>query len=209
MEDKAYFEIAKMNMIKNQIMPSDVNNENILDAFYSVPREKFVPEDWKNVCYYDGSIKLSEKRYILQPEIFAKMLKAVGINLDAKVLDIGSGTGYSAAVIAEIAKEVIAIESEQDLAHKAAKNLAGSKNISVKHGELLIGDIENAPYDIIFINGVLDIEPTKLIEQLSEQGRLIFIKKLSDNLKKAVLVTKKSNGYDSLELFNCNAPNLF
>lgn len=209
MEDKVYFEIAKTNMIKNQIMPNDVNNDEILEAFYEVSREKFVPDDWKSVCYYDGSIRLSEKRYILQPEIFAKMLKAVGVESGSKVLDVACGTGYSSAVIAEIAKEVVSLESEQDLAIKAAKLLSGSDNIYVKHGELLTGAIENAPYDIIFVNGALDQEPIRLIDQLKEGGRLIYVKMLPDKIKKSVLVTKRSIGHDSLELFTCNAPNLF
>ena len=209
MEDKAYYEIAKMNMIKNQIMPNDVNNDEILEAFCEVSREKFVPEEWKSVCYYDGSIKLSEKRYVMQPENFAKMLKAAGITSNSKVLDVACGMGYSSAVISKIAKEVVSVESEQDLAHSAAKLLSGSKNISVKHGELLTGASEDAPYDVIFVNGVLHQEPVRLIDQLSEGGRLIYVKSISENVKKAVLVTKSASSYDAIELFNCNAPNLF
>lgn len=196
-------------MIKNQIMPSDVNNEEILEALQLVAREKFVPDNWKSVCYYDGSIPLSATRHILPPEIFAKMLKSSGINSNSRVLDVACGTGYSSSVISKMAKEVVGLESEQNLAFEAAKNLSGSNNIFIKHGEILTGASESAPFDVIFINGAISAEPNKLIDQLADKGRLIYVKTALDGTKKVALITKNSISYDVLELFSCNAPNLF
>jgi protein-L-isoaspartate(D-aspartate) O-methyltransferase len=178
----ADFSELRVKMVDGQLRTTDVTSLPLLSAMLTVPREAFVPDSRKALAYIDENILISEKagpgaRYLMKPSPFAKMAQLAEIGPDDKVLDIGSGTGYSAAVLSSLAKSVVALESEDSLADKAASTLAGlgCDNVSVVRGELKAGHKAGAPYDVIIVEGSVDELPEALTGQLAEGGRLVVV----------------------------------
>lgn len=178
---------ARLHMVNNQLIPNQIKNQDILNAMLNIPRHIFVEENWSKVAYIDGSLPIGKNRRILEPLLLAKMLTACRIDKNSTVLDIGCGTGYSTAIIASIAKHVVAIEPIMQLAKKA-KSLLQSINLNnyvVKVCELNTGDIKSAPFDVIFINGIFNKITDTLLKQLKKNGRLIVIEPC-DSISKVV-----------------------
>ncbi len=199
-----YFEIARTNMVKNQIMPNKVSNPLLLGAFLDIPKHEFVEGKWQNFAYSDARMPLNENRKILAPDVLARMISALQLTENALALDIACGTGYSSSILSKLCKHVIAIETYPELAQKAESNLQrlGIKNVEIKQSELLKGDHKNAPYDAILISGALASAPENLISQLKIGGKLVYIKTLSRHLCKAMLAQNWGHGFDDVELFD-------
>lgn len=164
-------------MVDCQIRPSDVTLYPIIDALLKIPREEYVPAAKKPVAYAGAHIDLGEGRVVLDPRVFAKMLDALNIVPGDVVLDIGCGLGYSAAVIAELADAVIAVEEDTAMAAEATRNLTdgGADNAVVIEKPLVEGAAEHGPYDAIIIEGAVEDLPATLTEQLKENGRIVAI----------------------------------
>ena len=116
-------ESARFNMVETQIRPSHVTDDRLLAAMMAVPREKFVPGAARALAYADVPVALAPGRYLLDPRSFAKLVQLAGIEADDRVLDVGGGTGYSAAVLARLAGEVVALEQDADLVRVASELL--------------------------------------------------------------------------------------
>lgn len=162
-------------MIEKDIKGRGIKDKRVLNAMAKVPRHLFVDESQKNNAYADRPLPIGEGQTISQPYVVALMTEALKLNPDDRVLEIGTGSGYQAAILAEIAKEVFTIEILKSLADSAAarlKNL-GYKNVRVKHGDGYLGWEEFAPFDAIIITAATNHIPPLLIEQLKEGGRLI------------------------------------
>ncbi len=204
-----FFATAHQNMVKNQVMTSSVFDKRIWQVMSEVPRHKFCNGRWQQVAYLDRELPLGQGRFMLQPALFAQMLQALEISSEDKVLDIGCGNGYSTAVIAKMAGEVVAVESARSLALKAAELLPAMQyhNISIKHGELLAGAVENAPYDVIFINGLISRVPEGLFHQLRKGGRLVTLERY-EGMSKAVLYRNISGIYSPVEKWDGYASSL-
>ncbi len=204
------FAQARVNMVTNQIMTNQVVQPAILDAMMKLPRHEFVDSQWQEVAYFDGRIPLGEGRFMLAPEIFARMIQALKLHSQDRVLDIACGTGYSTAVLAQLVKEVIAIESQAELAVKAATILPRLQinNIAVKTAELFSGAPEISSYDAIMVNGKVDKAPESLLNQLAEGGRLVCIEQSGRDLSKAVLYQKFNDSNGRTELFDAFADRL-
>jgi len=177
------FEAARVKMVENQIRTTDVTSHSVLNAFFAVPRENFVPEKSKLLAYIDCDIEIAPAaagkpaRFLMEASPLAKLLQLGVITKDDKVLDVGCGTGYVSAVLSLIADKVVALESDEDLAAQAKTNLAalGYGNVTVVTGDLEKGNAGNAAFDVIFIDGSVEQVPQGLLDQLGEDGRLIAV----------------------------------
>jgi protein-L-isoaspartate(D-aspartate) O-methyltransferase len=173
----ADFSELRVKMVDGQIRTTDVTNLALLTAMLEVPREAFVPDNRKPVAYIDEDILISESgdRYLMKPSPFAKMVQLAEVGENDKVLVVGSGTGYAAAVLSRLARSVVALESDAALADASAATFArlGYGNVSVVRGPLQDGHKKDGPYDVIFVAGSVEELPETLTAQLAEGGRLV------------------------------------
>jgi protein-L-isoaspartate(D-aspartate) O-methyltransferase len=198
-------------MVDGQVRPSDVTDIRILDAMLAVPREAFVPENRQALAYLDLDLDVSEggaaKRYLIKPAVLAKMLQAAEIKASDRVLVVGCATGYAAAIVARLAAEVTATESDSTLATKAQAILAqnGCENVAVRTAAPADGDSAKAPYDVIVLNGATGIVPEQLYAQLRNGGRLVGVFATS-RPPRAGIVTASHGDYGHRALFDAAAP---
>ncbi len=170
-------EQARRMMVDGQIRPSDVTDPALIAAMLDVPRERFVGGAWKTMAYGDAAIPLTAGggRMLLAPRVFAKLVQAAAIGPGDVVLDVGCGTGYSAAVLARLASSVVALEEDETMAAAAEEALAEIGNTAVVRGPLVEGYPSEGPYDAILIEGAVEELPARLGRQLKEDGRLVAI----------------------------------
>jgi len=174
--EEADFFMQKELMVELQIKKRGVADERVLDAMFKVDRHNFVPEAVKKLAYTDQPLPIGYGQTISQPYIVALMTELAGIKADDRVLEIGTGSGYQAAILAELAKEVYTIEIIPELAKRSENllNALGYKNIKVKQGDGYLGWPEHAPFDVIIVTCSPTDIPEKLVEQLSEGGRIVI-----------------------------------
>jgi protein-L-isoaspartate(D-aspartate) O-methyltransferase len=182
LEDIVDFAVQRMNMVESQVRPSDVTDRRIINAMRELPREEFVPERVRGLAYMDGPVQMSlgghPPRTLLAARIFAKLVQAADIDDTDSVLDVGAGTGYSAALLGRLAGRVVALECDPALAAIARERLAasGATNVTVVEGPLVDGQGAEGPYDAIVIEGALEGDaPAVLLDQLKDGGRLVAI----------------------------------
>jgi len=173
-EEKFY--ARKENMINSQIKARGVTDERVLKAMHKVERHLFVPLMYRHLSYGDHPLPIGEGQTISQPYIVALMTELLELKGGEKVLEIGTGSGYQAAILAELAKEVYTIEILEPLAERSQKLLKelGYENIKVKHGDGFLGWPEYAPFDAIIVTCAPEEVPLALLEQLAEGGRLVI-----------------------------------
>lgn len=171
------FQKRRVMMVDTQVRPSDVTKYPIINAMLSVPREDFVPDDLREAAYADAPVTLAPGRALIEARTFAKMLDAVSVGSEELVLDIGTGFGYSAAVLARLGDFVVAVEEDDALAGEAEARLAQADvdNIAVITGPLTAGAAKHGPYDVIILEGAVEVIAPALIDQLSEGGRMVAI----------------------------------
>ena len=163
-------------MVKDQIEKRGVNDKLVLKAMRNVKRHLFVPEERIAEAYDDGPLPIGYGQTISQPYIVAYMTEVIQPNPEFKVLEIGTGSGYQAAVLAEIAKEVYTIEIVTELANAATQRLKklGYSKVKVKQADGYYGWKENGPYDAIIVTAAAEFVPPPLIEQLKENGKIVI-----------------------------------
>ncbi len=171
------FPARRTMMVDTQVRPSDVTKFPIIEAMLSVRREEFVPAAQREAAYMGENLALGGGRVMLEPRTFAKMLDAIDIAPNDLVLDIGSGLGYSSAVIAHMAEAVVALEEDEDMAREAPEVLmtAGADNVITHCGPLATGAKEHGPYDVIMIQGGVGRVPKDIIDQIKDGGRIICL----------------------------------
>ena len=194
-------------MVDTQIRPSDVTKFPIIEAFLSVPREKFVPDGKREAAYIGENFKIGQSRVILEPRTLAKLLDALDIRNDELVLDIGPGLGYSSAVISPMAEVVIAVEEDSSMANEAEEILTevGADNVVIQIGKLEDGAPEHGPYDVIILQGGVEKIPSSILKQLKNGGRVgaIFVEEGLGTAKIGFKLNDKINWRYS---FNAAAP---
>jgi protein-L-isoaspartate(D-aspartate) O-methyltransferase len=173
--DSSASDEARRRMVERQLAARNVADPNVLRAMLRVPRESFVPAELRDSAYQDAPLPIGSGQTISQPYIVAVMAEALEIDRDSRVLEIGTGSGYSAAVLAEIAGEVYTIERREDLAETAARRLAdlGYRSVHVLHGDGSKGLPEAAPFDAIAVTAAAAVVPEDLKRQLADGGRLV------------------------------------
>ena len=161
-------------MVDTQIRPSDVTKFPIIQAMLTVERENFVPAGQREAAYVGESLDVGAGRVVLEPRTLAKMLDALDVQPDELVLDIGTGFGYTAAVLSRLAEAVVAIEEEASWAKEAEGGLAeaGGDNVAVVEASLESGAPQHGPYDVILIEGGVEDVPAAITDQLKEGGRI-------------------------------------
>ena len=167
----------RQSMVLNQLRSRDIVDSEVLQAMLTVPRHQFVDERIKESAYNDYPLSIGEGQTISQPYIVALMTQLLELKGDEKVLEIGTGSGYQAAVLAEIVEEVYTIEIYESLSKKSEKLLTdlGYQNIKFKVGDGYYGWEEHAPYDAIIVTCAPDHVPTLLLQQIREDGGRIVI----------------------------------
>ncbi len=168
------FATRRVMMVDTQVRPSDVTKFPIIEAMLSVPREVFVPSSKREAAYVGENIEIAAGRVVLEARTLAKLLDALDIQPTELVLDLGCGLGYSTAVIARLADAVVAVEEDEALAAEAQRSLSaeGVDNAAVVTGSLVAGDAKHAPFDVITIQGGVEVVPQALLDQLREGGRI-------------------------------------
>ena len=180
------FERARKVMVDNQLRTSGITDRRLLVAMGEVPRERFVPAAWRGLAYIDEALPLGGVRKLGAPAPFAKLLQLAAIEHTDRVLDLGCGTGYSAAVLARLADVVVAVESDPSLAARARSALAelGVTNVTVAEGAIETAGKAKGPFDVIVVEGVVGAIPDALLNQLKSDGRLVAL--IADEGKPAV-----------------------
>jgi protein-L-isoaspartate(D-aspartate) O-methyltransferase len=161
------FSLARRAMVDNQLRPEGVTDRGVLAAMGSVERERFVPQSTRALAYFDRPLKVAPGRAMMPPAALGKLLSALAPRAGERALVVGSGTGYSAALLRSIGLDVVALESDEALA--SASTEAG---VEVVRGELAAGWAKGAPYDLILFDGAVEEIPPSIVKQLSEGGRL-------------------------------------
>jgi protein-L-isoaspartate(D-aspartate) O-methyltransferase len=201
-------EAARLNMVENQLRPNRVVDIAILEAFLEVPRERFVPAHLRNVACIDEDLPLGGGRWLMEPMVLGRLLQLASIRPHETVLEIGAATGYGAAVMARLARSVVAVESDSALARQASQNLAelGLKNAVLREGPLERGYADRAPYDVIVFGGAVGEIPAIILDQLADNGRLLAIVKNGAGLGQATLMTKLRGVTSSRIIFDAGTP---
>jgi protein-L-isoaspartate(D-aspartate) O-methyltransferase len=178
----ADFALQRKNMVESQVRPSDITDRRIIRAMLDVPREAFCPEPIKATAYRDEMLQVNDgkgarARFAAAPRTLAKLIQALDLGDNDTVLEIGTGTGYAAAVLSRIAAKVVAVEADAALTAKARANLAaiGATNVTVIEADLVTGHAEGAPYDAILLGGAVPQIPRAILDQLKDGGRLAAV----------------------------------
>jgi protein-L-isoaspartate(D-aspartate) O-methyltransferase len=167
---------ARESMVAYQLAARDIDDERVLEAMSEVPRHLFVPDEMRAYAYRDSPLPIGLNQTISQPYIVALMTQLADPGGEKKALEVGTGSGYQAAVLSRLVKRVFSIEIVPELASRAQSVLAelGYSNVSVRQGDGYRGWPEEAPFDIIMVTAAAEVIPEPLIEQLAEGGRLIM-----------------------------------
>jgi protein-L-isoaspartate(D-aspartate) O-methyltransferase len=174
--ETAAFSRLRLRMVESQLRARGVGDEHVLDAMLRVPRHEFAPERYRDQAYEDHPLPIGEGQTISQPYIVARMLEALGLTPADRVLEVGTGSGYLTALLAELAAQVFSVERHAALADAARELLGrmGYTNVRVIVGDGSQGFAEGAPYDAIIVSAAAPEVPHALIEQLAEGGRMII-----------------------------------
>jgi protein-L-isoaspartate(D-aspartate) O-methyltransferase len=188
-------------MVRRQIEARGIFDAMILDAFREVPREEFVDEEHRRWAYDDNPLPIEAGQTISQPYIVALMIEAAVIGPDDKVLEVGAGSGYAAAVISRIAESVVAIERHGELAQIARERMArlGYDNVRIIEGDGTRGCADEAPFDAILAAASGSHVPKPLVDQLAPGGRLVMPVGDPGFVQELVKVTKRPDGTTSQE----------
>ncbi|MBV9991861.1 MAG: protein-L-isoaspartate O-methyltransferase [Alphaproteobacteria bacterium] len=171
------FAAQRFNMVEAQVRINDVTDPRIHAAMGEIARERFVPAAKRALAYADVPVEVAPGRFLLDPRSFAKLVALADIQGTDTVLDVGAATGYSSAVLARLARNVIALEQDAELVRIAYELLpsVGASNVVVTQGALNLGLKAKAPFDVIVVNGAIPERPDALIAQLAEGGRLVAV----------------------------------
>ncbi|HLW98677.1 MAG TPA: protein-L-isoaspartate(D-aspartate) O-methyltransferase [Candidatus Acidoferrales bacterium] len=194
----------RREMVERQLRPRGIRNERVLEAMLTVPRHEFVPAEYLCQAYEDKPIPIGEGQTISQPYMVASMAQAVALTGTEKVLEIGTGSGYAAAVLSRLATAVYTVESHPTLAMAAQERLTrlGYDNVFVHTGDGSAGLKEAAPFDAIVVAAAAPNVPQPLVDQLAEGGRMA-VPVGTGNSQELVLVTKSSGQIISRPLYEC------
>lgn len=201
---------ARQNMVDCQLRTNKITDPAVIDAFETVPREAFIDDSHKSIAYSDENLAIGAGRCLMEPMVLARMVQELAISSTDIVLDIGCGTGYSAAILSRLSATVVALESDEPLATRATSILAelAADNAVVVDGPLIEGYPKQGPYDVICIEGAVREIPKALTDQLAEGGRLAAVIDNGAGPGRVVLILKQGGIVSKRTIFDANIPSL-
>ena len=202
------YQTARACMVESQLRPNKVTDKRLLDAFLAIQRELFVPEHLEGVAYVDEDLPLGKGRHMMEPRVAGRLLQAAAIERTDTALIVGAGTGYEAAVVAILARSVVALEEDPELARRARAALVEHSiaSVSVVEAPLPQGHRARAPYDVIFFGGAVAEVPAEIGSQLADGGRLMVVVKSGSGMGHATLTTRIGGGLARRVLFDAATP---
>ncbi|SMF74524.1 protein-L-isoaspartate(D-aspartate) O-methyltransferase [Allosphingosinicella indica] len=190
------FDARRAAMVERQIAGRGIIDPALLAAMRVVPREAFVPDEFRTFAYEDGPLPIGAGQTISQPYIVALMMEAARVGADDRILEIGAGSGYAAAVMGRIAAHVVAVERLAELAHAARDRLARLeyRNVRIEAADGSTGWPAEAPYDAIIVSAAATEIPRALVDQIAKEGRLIVPVGPHDGIQRLLRVTRQEQG---------------
>ena len=205
------YAMQRLNMVESQLRPSDITDRRILRAMAEIKRESYLPAHLRMLAYMDDDIRLASSgkiasRTMMAPRVLALLIQLARIEPGERVLEIGCGSGYATAVLARLAGQVIALESDAELARSAVAALAADAvaNVRVVTGDLSQGFVAEAPYDAILLNGALVEPPAALLDQLRDGGRLVAVE-MRDGFGRATAWMRHGMNFDRRTAFDARS----
>ena len=206
------FQKMKENMILGQFLPGLIKDKNLLKAFNEIDREKYLPDGLKHLAYSEINIKVDDNRYLISPYCLAKIIEKSDINTKDVVLLVGSGYGYESAIISKISSAVMALEENINFHKQAEINIKNNliDNVVNINGQLFKGCEKFSPYDIIIFLGSTNKVNETLLNQLSNNGKLMICENYNANLdeSKLFMYTKTNNNVFKEFICDLNIPKL-
>jgi protein-L-isoaspartate(D-aspartate) O-methyltransferase len=204
------FAAARYNMVENQIRANRISDPRVIQALAETPREAFLPKPLHGLAYMDEDVPLGGGRFLIEPLVLARLLQAADISSSDVVLAVGDASGWASAVISKLASTVVALESESDMASRAAPVLSqmGCDNVAVVRGPLDGGFPAQGPYDaIVFVGAVADI-PVAFGRQLADKGRMVAVIRSGAGGGHVVRVVRAGDTFGRWRLFDAATPYL-
>jgi protein-L-isoaspartate(D-aspartate) O-methyltransferase len=201
---------ARLNMVEGQLRTNGIVDPMEQEAFLAVPRERFVPEALRGAAYVDDDLPLGNGRYLMEPLVLARLIQLAELHPSARVLCVGAGPGYDAAILAHLATTVIALESDPALAATARRELGelGHSNVSVIEGPLEDGHAANAPYDAILFGGAIAEVSDPIARQLAPAGRITAVVRAEDRMSQVMVMTRAGAALSRRPVFDAATPAL-
>jgi protein-L-isoaspartate(D-aspartate) O-methyltransferase len=203
------YDTARNLMVDSQVRPNKVSDARIIAAMRTLPRERFVPPQVAPLAYSDADVPLGNGRALVEPMVIARLVSIAALRGGEKVLVVGAGSGYGAALLAACGGKVTALEDDAALVALARAALAGIEGIAMVSGPLAEGWKAAAPYDVVFIEGAVEDIPPALVAQLrSPGGRLVTVRAQAGRPGQAVVGEPSAAGLMLQPMFDCAAPAL-
>jgi protein-L-isoaspartate(D-aspartate) O-methyltransferase len=201
---------ARLNMVEGQLRTNGVTEPALLKAFLTVPRERFVPEALSGVAYVDDDVPLGNGRYLMEPLVLARLVMLAELGSGARVLMVGAGPGYDAAILAQLVRGVIAVESDPGLGETARQLLAelAPSKTSVIKGPLEQGHAAGAPYDAIVFGGAIGEVPDAVARQLGKSGRIVAVVQIAGRVPQLTVMTRVGEVLSRRPVFDAPTPAL-
>jgi protein-L-isoaspartate(D-aspartate) O-methyltransferase len=199
---------ARLNMVESQVRPNRVTDPRIVLAMLELPREKFLPDALRGVAYVDEDVHIGGGRYLMEPMVLARLVQSAAVEAGDSVLEIGTASGYGAALLSYLAGKVVALETDATLAGKARRLLGelGRNNVSVAEGTLAQGYSRSAPYNVILFSGGVEYVPEAVLDQLAEGGRLLAVVAPPGEAARATLMSRIGGAVSTRPIFDAASP---
>jgi len=201
-------ETARAHMIESQLRPNRVTDDRLIGAFGQLRRELFVPEHLRGVAYVDEDLPLGKGRYLMQPMVLARLLQVAAVNPRETVLVVGAGVGYEAALLSLLARNVIALEDNAELARFGRSALVehGIATASYVEAPLPAGHRQRAPYDVILFGGAVAEVPQEISSQLGEGGRMVAVLRPGAGVGRATVMLRTGGVLAQRVIFDATTP---
>ena len=202
------FDAARTRMIESQLRPNKVTDDRVLGAFARIRREFFVPEHLRSVAYIDEDLPLGRGRYLMEPMVAARLLQAAAVKRTDTALIVGAGSGYEAAVAALLARAVVAVEEDAELAKQAHAAFVehAIASVGIVEGSPAQGCRQRSPFDVVLFAGAVSELASEIAGQLAEEGRLVVVIRPENGVGRAVLARRTAGLLARRVIFDAAIP---